>query len=440
MEDLDTSYARHLAEVNKHNQVVVSEDIYNEQGALVIASGTVLAESKVEVIAKHKLVKPLEQSVDVADSLDDKTLLAYLNKFSSSVPGLHALIAQDDVQKILAFCCQQYNKYPLLRQKLTVMARQMTHRYYHALFSASAGVIIAKEMQLPEEDAVTIFLAGLMHDVGMLHIPPEVCNKKGRYTPEERRVMEAHPVIGKHFLDMVPNLPSAVSRAVLEHHETALGTGYPKRKCADQLAVAGQVIALCDLMIAYYTRYKAVEGLSKELTVTAMRLNQGLHFEKVNQAAVSALSRVNNPIPALKELPPVQELIESQERLKSQFDKITLLVSKLVDHIDERIKNSIMSMYDQLSVTMIRAGIFQTEFTEWLQEEGEKEGECDGLELLKLQVMHHEVDFQFNRLLHLIWEGIEAMPTAKQKIKLVAESYYKKMIPKACRTPQNLVA
>ncbi len=432
MEDLDTSYARHLAEVNKHNQVVVSEDIYNEQGTLLITRGTVLAESKVEVIAKHKLVKPLEQSVDIASSLDGQALLEYLNKFSASVPGLSALSDQNEVQQNLSHCCHQYNKYPLLRQKLTVMSRQMTERYYHALFSALAGVLIAMEMQLEEEDWVTIFLAGLMHDVGMLHIPPEICNKKDRYTLKERRVMEAHPVIGKHFLDMVPGLPAAISRAVLEHHETALGTGYPKRKRAGQLSVTGQVVALCDLMIAYYSRYSSVEGASKELTITAMRLNQGLHFEKVDQAAVSTLSRVNAPVPNVKALPSVQDLIDSQDRLKDQFDKITLMISKLVDHIDESLKVTIMSMYEQLSVTMIRAGIFQHEFTEWLEEEGAS----DGLELLKLQVMHSEVDFQFNRLLHLIWEGIEVMPTAKQKIRKVAEDYYNKMIPKTCRTPR----
>jgi len=432
MENLDTSYARHLAEVNKHNQVVVSEDIYNEQGALLMSRGTVLAESKVEVIAKHKLVKPLEQSVDIASSLDGQALFDYLNKFSASVPGLSTATSQSEIQKILDYCCHQYNRYPLLRQKLTVMSRQMRKRYYRALFSALAGVLIAIEMQLDEEDRVTIFLAGLMHDVGMMHIPPEICEKKGLYSLEERRVMEAHPVIGKHFLDMVPGLPTAVSRAVLEHHETALGTGYPRRTRADQLSVTGQVVAQCDLIIAYYLRYKFDAGLSRELTIAALRLNQGLHSEKVDQAAVSMLNGIIPPEPIVAEVPSIQSLIESQDRLKDQFDKITLLMSKLVEHIDDGLKVTIMNMYEQLSITMVRAGIFQNEFTEWLREEGEDEG----LELLKLQVMHSDVDFQFNRMLHLIWEGIETMPAAKKEVRKVAEDYYTRMIPKTCPTPR----
>jgi len=432
MEDLDTNYARHLAEVNKHNQVVVSADIYNDQGAVLIPRGTILEEGKVEVIARHKLVKPLEQSVDIASSLDGQSLLDYLNKFAGSFPWLNSLTEEDEVLKNLSYCCHQYNRYPLLRQKLTVMSRQMSERYYHALFSAMFGVLVAMEMQLSEEERVTIFLAGLMHDVGMLHISPGLSKKKGRFTLKERRVMEAHPVIGKHFLDMVPGLPATISRAVLEHHETALGTGYPKRKRAEQLSVAGQIVAICDFMIAYHGRYNSVGGSSKELTITAMRLNQGLHFEKVDQAAVSTLSRIYNAECKIESLPPVEDLIDSQNRLKDQYDKITLLISKLVDHLDESIRVPIMSMYEQLSVTMIRAGIFQTEFTQWLEEEGEN----DSLELLKLQVMHNEVDFQFNRLLNLIWEGIETMPTTKQKIRKVAGDYYKKMIPKTCHTPR----
>jgi len=432
MEDLDTNYARQLAEVNKHNQVVVSEDIYNDQGAVLIPRGTILEEGKVEVIARHKLVKPLEQSVDIASSLDGQSLLDYLNKFAGSFPWLNSLTEEDEVLKNLSYCCHQYNRYPLLRQKLTVMSRQMSERYYHALFSAMFGVLVAMEMQLSEEERVTIFLAGLMHDVGMLHISPGLSKKKGRFTLKERRVMEAHPVIGKHFLDMVPGLPATISRAVLEHHETALGTGYPKRKRAEQLSVAGQIVAICDFMIAYHGRYNSVGGSSKELTITAMRLNQGLHFEKVDQAAVSTLSRIYNAECKIESLPPVEDLIDSQNRLKDQYDKITLLISKLVDHLDESIRVPIMSMYEQLSVTMIRAGIFQTEFTQWLEEEGEN----DSLELLKLQVMHNEVDFQFNRLLNLIWEGIETMPTTKQKIRKVAGDYYKKMIPKTCHTPR----
>jgi len=432
MEDLDTNYARQLAEVNKHNQVVVSEDIYNDQGAVLIPRGTILEEGKVEVIARHKLVKPLEQSVDIASSLDGQSLLDYLIKFAGSFPWLNSLTEEDEVLKNLSYCCHQYNRYPLLRQKLTVMSRQMSERYYHALFSAMFGVLVAMEMQLSEEERVTIFLAGLMHDVGMLHISPGLSKKKGRFTLKERRVMEAHPVIGKHFLDMVPGLPATISRAVLEHHETALGTGYPKRKRAEQLSVAGQIVAICDFMIAYHGRYNSVGGSSKELTITAMRLNQGLHFEKVDQAAVSTLSRIYNAECKIESLPPVEDLIDSQNRLKDQYDKITLLISKLVDHLDESIRVPIMSMYEQLSVTMIRAGIFQTEFTQWLEEEGEN----DSLELLKLQVMHNEVDFQFNRLLNLIWEGIETMPTTKQKIRKVAGDYYKKMIPKTCHTPR----
>jgi len=432
MEDLNTSYARHLAEVNKHNQVVVSKDIYNDRGTFLIPRGTVLEEGKVEVIARHKLVKPLENSVDIDSSLDGQSLLDYLNKFAESIPWLNSLTEQDEVLRNLSYCCHQYNRYPLLRQKLTVMSRQMPERYYHALFSAMFGVLIAMEMQLSEEDRVTIFLAGLMHDVGMLHISPELSKKKERFTLKERRVMEAHPVIGKHFLDMVPGLPAPISRAVMEHHETALGTGYPKRKRADQLSVAGQVVAICDLMIAYHGRFNSVCGSSKELTITAMRLNQGLHFEKVDQAAVSILSRINSSACKVASLPPLQDLIYSQNRLKDQYDKITLLISKLVDHLDESLRVTIMSMYEQLSVTMIRAGIFQNEFTAWLEEEGEN----DGLELLKLQVMHNEVDFQFNRLLNLMWEGIEIMPTAKQKIRKVAGDYYKKIIPKTCHTPR----
>src|SRR3569833_2767210 len=68
-EEATDHYAEHLAEVNKETDVVATEDIYNKSGVLVARRGARIDHGAAKRLAQHKLLRPIEEQVELKDSL-----------------------------------------------------------------------------------------------------------------------------------------------------------------------------------------------------------------------------------------------------------------------------------------------------------------------------------------------------------------------------------
>ena len=55
-------------------------------------------------------------------------------------------------------------------------------------------------MGLDESEQQKAHLAGLVHDIGKIGLPPGLLEKEGPLTLEERRVMQTHSEIGERIL------------------------------------------------------------------------------------------------------------------------------------------------------------------------------------------------------------------------------------------------
>jgi putative nucleotidyltransferase with HDIG domain len=104
-------------------------------------------------------------------------------------------------------------------------------------------------------DPSTLFwfrIGALLHDVGKINVPTEVLNKPGKLTPEERALMESHPVAGVELLKDV-EFPWDVLPMVRSHHERWDGRGYPDRLTDEEIPLNARVLALADVFDALTT-------------------------------------------------------------------------------------------------------------------------------------------------------------------------------------------
>ncbi len=70
-------------------------------------------------------------------------------------------------------------------------------------------------------------LASMLHDVGKVGIPDDVLKKPGRFTPEERSIMEKHCSIGAEiFKNVSRTLDTLAASIALHHHQRWDGKGY----------------------------------------------------------------------------------------------------------------------------------------------------------------------------------------------------------------------
>ncbi len=91
-----------------------------------------------------------------------------------------------------------------------------------------------------------MFLAGLLHDIGKLHVPVEILHKDGKLTPEERFEINKHTYYSRKILEQVPGLEDIVDYAA-NHHERIDGTGYPYRIAGERLSELERAMAVCDV-------------------------------------------------------------------------------------------------------------------------------------------------------------------------------------------------
>jgi HD-GYP domain-containing protein (c-di-GMP phosphodiesterase class II) len=93
-----------------------------------------------------------------------------------------------------------------------------------------------------------------LHDIGKIGLPDVILAKPGTLTPEERTVVEAHPVTGAEILEALARQHGesltflSVARAVVRHHhERWDGTGYPDKLAGERIPPAARLVALADV-------------------------------------------------------------------------------------------------------------------------------------------------------------------------------------------------
>ena len=110
---------------------------------------------------------------------------------------------------------------------------------------ASRAVQIGRALGLDESTRMTIRLGSLLRDVGNARVPAGILSKSGELTPEERTMLERHPVLGEEILAGFKRL-SGLLPIVRHHHERLDGTGYPDGLRAEQIPLEVRIVSVAD--------------------------------------------------------------------------------------------------------------------------------------------------------------------------------------------------
>lgn len=118
--------------------------------------------------------------------------------------------------------------------------------YGHSLNVAMISRILGKWLKWSPSDLDNLVIAGLLHDIGKITIPPEILNKEGKLTDEEFEQIRWHPRAGYELVRDL-KIDSRIKKAVLQHHERCDGSGYPMKADEIMLDDFAMVIAIADV-------------------------------------------------------------------------------------------------------------------------------------------------------------------------------------------------
>ena len=138
---------------------------------------------------------------------------------------------------------------------------------------------LAEHLGLGARDVRTFGIAGLLHDIGKVRIPLDVLTKPGRFTDEERALMNQHPVEGARIIlksEEQLELPAVVA---YEHHIMLNGGGYPTLRFRRDCHRASKLVHVCDVYDALRTNRPYREAWPQERTLAYLRDRGGVEFD-----------------------------------------------------------------------------------------------------------------------------------------------------------------
>ncbi len=139
---------------------------------------------------------------------------------------------------------------------------------------------LAKKMGLDEELCQMIDLSARLHDVGKIRIPESILLKPGRFTPEERSIMERHcefgwEIIGEGGLGQL----FVAQEIAFNHHEKWDGSGYPRQIKGEMIPLSARITALSDVYDALTHKRSYKDAWSIEDALRHIGAEGGKHFD-----------------------------------------------------------------------------------------------------------------------------------------------------------------
>ncbi|MFT6986000.1 MAG: putative nucleotidyltransferase with HDIG domain [Psychromonas sp.] len=119
----------------------------------------------------------------------------------------------------------------------------------HSQGVASLAHYIASSLGLLDEQCDKIEVAGLLHDLGKLHVPDNILGKPGPLNEIERAIMNQHSYETYEILRHINGLEDIACWAAF-HHEGLNGLGYPFHPQKQELSVEARIVAVADIFQA----------------------------------------------------------------------------------------------------------------------------------------------------------------------------------------------
>jgi len=161
----------------------------------------------------------------------------------------------------------------------------------HSLNVCVLAMALAESLGLGARDVRAFGIAGLLHDLGKVRIPIDILTKPGRFTDEERQVMNRHPADGARIILGSENQLDLAAVVAYEHHIMLNGEGYPTMQFRRDCHFASKLVHVCDVYDALRTTRPYREAWPQERTLAYIDGRSGMEFDPVLAGAFTKMMR-----------------------------------------------------------------------------------------------------------------------------------------------------
>jgi len=237
----------------------------------------------------------------VPDGADDKEkiqrVLAFYKDFASYMEGLYTryvtkteLDYKGLVERMKELCEVTAEDKRFLLRAQSLAPQHPNYLVSHAVRTSVYSIVLGQTLKLPPFRLIVLGSAAALHEIGMVRLPPQLYMAGRLLSPQERKSITAHPVLGYNLLKE-KQVPLEVCLAALEHHERMNGSGYPRALTGEKISLYAKIIMVAcsfDAVTADRPYKAAKDGYSGMVDIIK---NEGKQYDDlVIRALVYSLS------------------------------------------------------------------------------------------------------------------------------------------------------
>jgi hypothetical protein len=153
---------------------------------------------------------------------------------------------------------------------LEAMDFQVPSKKGHSRRVAAYGNIIAKGLDMTEDERRRLYFGSLLHDVGFLKIDSDLAFKREDFI--------RHPVIGYEMIKPI-NFYADIAPFILHHHERYDGQGYPAKLKGELIPIEARIIAIAESFDAMTSEASYRIPISFSEAVEELKRSAGTQFD-----------------------------------------------------------------------------------------------------------------------------------------------------------------
>ena len=136
-----------------------------------------------------------------------------------------------------------------IKALLRTLSARDPYTGHHSNRVTNIALAFARSLNLSSQDLENLANVGYLHDIGKIGVSDSILLKPGPLTPEERAVIETHPLIGEKIVEPLKFKPQEKD-LILLHHERWDGQGYPHGLEGSATPFLCRLLALADVFDA----------------------------------------------------------------------------------------------------------------------------------------------------------------------------------------------
>ena len=314
--DREPHFTQAVAKLGETQAVVSHCAIFNDRGVKIIDKGVAINQALYSRLTQYQLSAPIEDCVASAHALTGSSLRADAEKILDSVPLFGRMAPDPKVRNLFLDALQALPLPAPISLQLTIARDLHPALYHHLLRTALTAAYLCKTPVLSRFDVNAAVMAGMLHDIGMLHIDPHLMQPSRTLDHQQRRQLYAHPLVSTALIERHHAYPKEVVRAVREHHEYLDGSGYPRQLSGDEISPLAKILAIAQVVSAMFSPDQpgAELRLSVVLRMNTHRFDTALAMQIIN------LLRPNNDL-LLMEIDRTEQPLQRLRKINSLLDQ-----------------------------------------------------------------------------------------------------------------------